>query len=189
MIVQQISRWSTNYAQGSPVSIVFSEQLDFDGRMREVFGYYLRGKRYSPLRSITFASYRDVPALQGADQIATEINRHWRAAELNSEKRMARAEIIELAKGRGLHLGSGYDKPAIVDSVRDLRARTAAYDADVATGKAPPTDAYTEGWDVRRLRTSDGFVLMPPNPGPVYRFGASDSGTPEPAHSVLLRCL
>jgi len=81
--VQQVARWSVNYADSSPVALIFSEQLDFQDRMHEVFSHYIGAKRYSPLRTLTFGSYRDLVPLQGADLIATEINRYWRAAELN----------------------------------------------------------------------------------------------------------
>jgi hypothetical protein len=120
--VQQVSEWSTAYAGASPVSLVFSEQPDFQDRMYEIFGCYLGAKGYTPLQTLTFGSYRDIIALQGADQVATEINRYWRAAELDPETFRSRPEIIELRKGRGLHLGGCYDEPAILNAVRQYRA-------------------------------------------------------------------
>jgi len=98
--------------------LVFSEQPDFQDRMREIFRYYLEGKGYAPLRIITFGSYRDIIALQGADQVATEINRYWRAAELDPEKFRSRPEVVELRKGRGMRLGGCYDERALLSAVR-----------------------------------------------------------------------
>jgi hypothetical protein len=55
-----------NYAEGSPVSFVFSEQKNFEGRMRDVFRYYAGAKDYAPLRTLTFGSYREPSALSSA---------------------------------------------------------------------------------------------------------------------------
>jgi hypothetical protein len=187
--IQQTARWSVNYAQGSPVSLVFAEQKNFEDRMRDVFRYYVGAKGYAPLRTLTFGSYRDLLPLQAADLIATELNRYWRAADLNPDKLSIRREIVELEQGRGLHLGGCYDHRGIANAVQQFREASEAYAADAATGKAPPEDAYTDGWDVRRLRSANGFVLMPPKPWSILPLGASEPETPEPAHSVRLRCL
>jgi hypothetical protein len=130
--VHQASAWSTSYAGGSPVALVFSEQPDFRERMQEVFGYYVGAKLYAPLRSLTFASYRDLLPLQGADLVATEINRYWRAADLEPGKLAVRPEIVELEKGRGLHLGGVYGRDGLTNAVKKLRD---SYDAAKARGE------------------------------------------------------
>jgi hypothetical protein len=130
--VQQVSQWSTNYAGGSPVALVFSEQRDFSERMKEVFDFYIGTKTFAPLQSLTFASYRDLLPLQGADQVATEINRYWRAADLEPRKLATRREIAELEKGRGLHLGGAYGRDGLANAVKKLRA---SYDAAQARGE------------------------------------------------------
>ena len=64
-ILQQVSGWSKRYADGSPVSLMFSEQNDFKDRMQDIFDMYLEGKNFGPLRSLTFGSYREFLASPG----------------------------------------------------------------------------------------------------------------------------
>jgi hypothetical protein len=187
--VQQTARWCVNYAGGTPVSLIFSEQTNFRDRINDVFRYYVGAKAYAPLRTLTFGSYRDLIPLQAADQIATEMNRYWRAAELNPEKLALRPEIVELERGRGLHLGGCYDRLGIANAVRQYHHSSAEYADEVAGGMAPPEDAYTDGWSVKRLRSVDSFVLMPPEPWSVPPHGAPNPENPEPAHFVRLRSL
>lgn len=116
--VQQVSNWSTKYGGGSPIALIFSEQNDFQERMLEVFSFYLGAKHHAPLRTLTFGSYRDLQPLQAADQLATEINRYWRASELNVERFKVRKEIAALQSGRGLHLGGCYGRGAIANAAQ-----------------------------------------------------------------------
>lgn len=119
--IQQASNWSTQYAGGSPIALVFSEQNDFADRMNEVFGYYLGAKRYAPLRTLTFGSYRDLRPLQAADQLATEVFRYWRSAELDGTAFRVRQEIVELEKDRGMALGGCYDVIGLKSAVSEYR--------------------------------------------------------------------
>ena len=187
--LQQTARWSVNYAEGAPVSLMFSEQSNYRDRCNDIFRYYEGAKRYLPLKTLTFGSYRDFAALQAADFVATEINRHWRAAELDPNSLAERRELDELRKGHELQLGGCYDRRGLANAVRQYNESSNAYAADVAAGKAPPENAYTEGWSVGLLRSSEAFVLNPPTRAAVHRHGDQVPETPEPAHSVRLRCL
>jgi hypothetical protein len=132
--VQQAARWSINYSGGSPIALIFSEQNDFRDRMNEVFNHYVGAKHYAPLRSLTFASYVDCLPLQAADLVATEMNRYWRAAELNPRSLAVRQEVVELTKGRGLHLGGCYDRVSLSNAVSLYRENCRRAAEAVANG-------------------------------------------------------
>ena len=154
--VQQVAGWSKNYAESEPVSVFWSEQNDEAERMAEVFGYYQRHKRFSPLKSLKFASYRDVLPLQGADLLATEIMRSWR--NKCWDQLMDRPEIKALLNGRGLHLGGCYDRAALETATRQFRAEinaAAAAEKKAIADKAAKELAAAKEKELADLRARD----------------------------------
>ena len=76
--INQVSRWSAERAKSEPAALIFSEQNEYRGRMDAIFRAYKDAKPNTPLKTLTFASYRDYLPLQGVDMYAYEVNRYWR---------------------------------------------------------------------------------------------------------------
>lgn len=148
-IVQQVDSWSERYMSGQPIALIFSEQKDYEDRMREIFSLYSESKHYARLKSITFGSYRDIVPLQAADQLATEMTRYWRASEYDLGKFKRRPEIEHLGSGRGLSLGGCYDRGVLENAVKQYQAGLKAWGAGGSmisaddwakiVGKRPPS--------------------------------------------------
>lgn len=71
--VEQLSKWSTEHANGEPIAIVFASQADYSQRALATYEAIKAGSPWRGfLGSLTFADAKEYPALQAADLIAYE---------------------------------------------------------------------------------------------------------------------
>ena len=109
--------WASRRAPGSELALVYSEQLQFEGRIQEIWNAYNDSKRRGQFSSFTTASYKDCVPLQAADLLAYEMNCFWQDREykpqptsLSWQERMPHHIIRE---GGGLDISGCYDAGAL----------------------------------------------------------------------------
>jgi Protein of unknown function (DUF3800) len=190
IFLSQLAEFVSRYGGDDALArVVFEEGASNQGAAQDMLNDMYR---IAPDRArfidprIEFAKKKETPGVQAADLLA------YPAYVLERE---GRAEVLNLDEGfpdslpaRGVESFRSPITPKILTGLKQgqgaLRPLRRLLGRDWGH-----LHEFPVGWTTVRLRSADGFLLMPPNPEPPLPIGASDRETPAPAHSVRLRCL
>ncbi len=108
-VVKQLFRWSRHHVDGSPVSLVFGVQSEYQNRASTAYKAWLRHPEVSKfLGALSFGFPKTLVPLQAADMLAHEMNMEWEKVEfgeLNFQNVGLRPFLEKITRRHGLHGG------------------------------------------------------------------------------------
>ena len=124
-VAQKLVDWAARRADGSRLSLVYSEQQEFQEHIQEIWKAYNDGNRRGKFSSFEMASYHDCVPLQAADLIAYEMNRDWQTRVYRPDPSpfayRERIPIHNIRHGGGLDLSGCYDANALQVAMKRFR--------------------------------------------------------------------